>query len=252
MALPSQIVDRSEVETYLGLTSTITDADRGLLQMIHPMVENLIRRHVGHGLTQATYVEYYPREPLPVVEGPEVWDLEGGKAVLYKESVAAGNKIILANPLVSAITEVREDITARFDQGASEFGAATVLTAGTQYYLVIDADSLSQGGELYRRNQSWPASPGTVKATYVAGLTAAQLDTTYSDIKFAVIEEIGLKFKSAKTRAGAGGEGLGVIQQKKVGPVFTSYETTSLAQVFSQGLSDPIQDKLVPYVRMAV
>lgn len=247
----TEIASVDEVVAMLSAGSSISDADRGLIELLKPMVENACRRFVRHGITQpdSEYVEYYPQTQRAV---PEDWGtLEMlGDRVAYRTYTPNGHILQLNNIYVRSITEVREDTSAYFDQGASDFAAATILTSGVDYFLKIDESGLSKSGELHRINRSWSSSPGTIKVTYNAGFTTAELDGAWSDIKLTVLEEIVLHFKVAKSRAGTSGGGLGVVSSQKVGPVTTVYDVESVKEVASGELSGRTQEKLHRIMRL--
>lgn len=253
MALLPEIVDRSEIETYLSVTTSITEEERGLLEMIHRQTEYMVRKFCNHGITQATYTEYYPTDDLSPTTRRTLMEYRSGRVFTIPDVGEPPRSIFLNNIFVSSITSVYEDFAAYADQGPSDFPASSELTAGTDFYLVLDKSGLSRSGELRRIGTTWSTRPGTIKVTYVAGLTAAQLDDDYLDLKLAVLQEIAQQFKIARSRAGTGTDGVGVIQSKKVaGIISTQYEVTSLRDIFTHSIAQTTQERLSPYVRMSV
>lgn len=242
------IVGRAELLAELGLGSSATDADLGLLERIQRGVENAARRYVRHGITQpdTPYVEFHPRVDQMVGSGPELVRITGDRASLSGD-VDYGNVIQLDHGWVRSISEVREDRNANFGQGGSDFPTASILTAGTDYGLELDAPGLSKTGHLVRRYSSWPNLKGTVKVTYVAGLTATELDDEYSDIKDAIIEEIALRWNRSKSvRDGAVGP---VVSESMGGQVLFTYDTQSVG---NGQLSKSVQRKLQPFARLGL
>jgi hypothetical protein len=256
MALLPQIVDISEVETYLGIGDTITEKDRGLLEWCRQMTEYLVRDFCGHGITQATYTdEFYPVDDLTPDVRRKLMEYRGGQVVTIPEGTARADSIYLRNIFTKSITTVHEDTAAYAGQGPSDFAAASLLTAGTHYYLVLDNDAstISKSGELRRIGTGWSTRPGTIKITYVAGLTATELDEEYLALKFAVIDEIIVKYKTAKNRSGTGIGGLGVVSQFSIkNAMSVTYETQSLRGIFNSGISAPNRERFTPYIRLSI
>lgn len=250
MATYPEICPIEEIIAYLGLGATLSDADQGLLTMLKGHVEDAARRYVRHGITQPTtsYVEYHPRSDRAAF-GEEILSLSGTTVTLNRQS-DNGHVIVLGNGFVRSITTVYEDFDAYFGQDASDFAAATLLTSGSDYYLLtentVGGTALSKSGMLIRRSGNWPNRAGTVKVTYVAGFTAAELDDQFRDIKLAIMEEVVNTFKIAKSRAGVDPGGGPVESFSIGGQVSISYDTSS-TMTSQFGLSKMALARLRPY-----
>jgi len=179
MSLPKSIVTIEECAAYMSVGATISDANRGLLTMLIPMVENAVRAYLRHDITQPTsaYVEFYPQYERDAHEDYSFLAISDDK-VYYDTGTDSGRLLYLNNLFVRSITEIREDEDARFGQGSSDFAASSILTAGTDYYMQLDSAGMSKYGIVHRVNRDWSTLPGTIKVTYVAGWTADELDTT--------------------------------------------------------------------------
>jgi hypothetical protein len=88
--------------------------------------------------------------------------------------------IALKQTPVRSITEVREDPTGYFGQVSGGFGNNTVLVGGSDYFLKMDEDGISWSGQLVRRAFWFPMTIGSVKVTYVAGFTDAELASRFN------------------------------------------------------------------------
>ena len=254
MAQP-EIVDLSEIIIYLGLQTTLTDSDKGLLTMLKTHSENDARRYVRHNITQPTsdYVEFHPRTNRTRF-GAEIVELSGDVVSLQQASIG-GDIIQLDQIFVRSITEVREDFDGYFGSEASDFPAGSVLTEGTHYYMRVEerinSTDLNKTGHLLRRSGNWPSRAGTVKVTYNAGFTAAELDSEYSDIKLTIIEEVAFRFKKSKTMQGTEG-GFGPLKSFSIGgEVSYSFDTTSdAAKTGQSGLLRESERRLFKYRRL--
>ena len=254
MAQP-EIVDLSEIIIYLGLQATLVDADKGLLTMLKTHVENDARRYVRHNITQPVndYVEFHPRMDRTRF-GAEIIELSGD-VVSFQQASIGGNIIQLDHIYVRSITEVREDFDGYFGSEANDFPAGSVLTEGTDYYMRVEerigSTDLNKTGHLIRRSGNWPSRAGTVKVTYNAGFTAAELDSEYTDIKFAIIEEVASRFKKSKTMGGieAGG---GPLRSFSIGGEITvAFDTSTDATKTGQsGLLRETERRLFKYRRL--
>lgn len=254
MAQP-EIVDLSEIIIYLGLQATLIDADNGLLTMLKTHVENDARRYVRHNITQpaSDYVEFHPRTDRTRF-GAEIVELSGDVVSLQQSSIG-GNIIQLDQIFVRSITEVREDFDAYFGRESGDFPASTALTEGADFYMrveeSINSTDLNKTGHLIRRSGNWPSRAGTVKATYNAGFTAAELDSDYSDIKLTIIEEVALRFKKSKTMQGTEA-GFGPLRSFSIGgEVSVAFDTSADAiKTGRSGMLRESERRLFKYRRL--
>jgi len=245
MPLP-EIVSRGEIVAYLGLGASLSEADGGLIELLRGMVENEVRRYCGHEITRPAepYVSYLPAandrppaEPLLALESE-------------RSAVDDGRILQLPHPFVRTDgLEVRVDPGASAGQGSGDFGDETQLTAGVDYFLDADDEGLSRSGQLIHLGSGWPRRARTVRATYFAGFTAAELDGAYSDVKLAVLDEVALRFRQAKSRQGADAVGTGSIRSESIGGEYSV--TYAPAEVESPGLSADARQRLAPYVSLA-
>lgn len=255
-----EIVDLGQVIQELGLGSSVTDQDRALMTTVKIDVESQVRRFCGHNIVQPTtpYVEYLPRNPGNV-QSVEMYEVVGNQLVSYI-STQFGDVLQLSQMWLRSITSIYEDRAAYGGQKAGDFAAATLLTLGTHYWVNFDKDkadpelngtqSLAEAGQVIRVGASWSRVPRTIKVTYVAGLTADELDGAWSDIKGVVTDETIGRFKMKKMRKGADSTGAFPIRMERIGGEYSvAYET---ARVPMNDLSDDSKEKLERFMRIAL
>lgn len=192
------ILDRAEILSYLGLGSTVTTAQDGRLNMIQPMVEDAIKGHLGYRVEQATYTHFLPASRRTGSE-PEVqffYDVQGGKAIAASAGGSYEHQQLLVPELpIRSVTNIWEDTSARGGQGATDFAASTLLTAGIDYWVDYETSGLSKSGLIYRTNRSWSGIPRTIKAAYTAGYTQTELSTGIAaTIKSACLDQLQFAF----------------------------------------------------------
>lgn len=240
-----QIVSRAEVVASLGLGGSISDADSGLIELLKRVVENDARRYCGHEITRNTnpFIHFLPGS-VAASSAVSLLERASGMTTGIRDD-GASRFLQLPVPFVRAESlEVRVDLNAAAGQAAGAFGSATLLTAGVDYYLDMDESGLSRSGRLVRIAGGWPAQPRTVRVSYFAGFSAAELDGPYSDLKGAILDEVCHRFQIAKSRPGSGGTGL--IQSESIGGEYSvTYDThTNETSPFGQ----QFRDRLAPYV----
>lgn len=227
---------------YLGLDSP-TAADRALVSRLKKRVENLARTFCRHGIAQETYTHLLPKSPVINESVDQHVEISGDRASIGRGQFGS-DVLQLPQMFVRSITSLFQDTNAKAGQGSGDFGASTELTAGTDFYLDVDETGLSRSGWLVKEAGTWPRQPRTVKVTYVAGLTAAELDDAYSDIKDGICEEVQMRFQSTKSMQGADGQS-GRIKSESIGGEYSvSFDTAVMSQ---SGLMTETEAKLQPY-----
>lgn len=246
-----EIVDISEIIEMLGVGSSITDPDRSRLNSIKNRVENAVRRFVGHAITQPAtpYVHYVPTRPNDFEYNDFVQSLPSGK-VTFTVAEQWSDVLQLPQIWLRSIVEVREDVSA-FSGGASIFSSDTLLTENTDYRADWDEPGFCRAAQLVRVGTMWPAAPRTVRVIYVAGLTAAELDGEYSDIKDVVIEETVSRFNMARARSGTAG-GVGPIKSEMIGNEYSvTYDTSDRFTAAGGHLSVDSREKLERFLNLS-
>lgn len=203
MALATILDLTDDVEVFFGISCCEDSAASRLLQLVAKWTESQARKWVGHGISQNTYTgEFHRRQRLNSVDDIIGYEVVGDKVYGEYECPADGHILKLDNGFVRSITEVRMDPAGNFGFTSGSFGSSTLLTEGTDYFLELDATGLSKSGHLIRNNASWPSRPGSVKVTYVAGFTAAELNADYSFVKEALLLEMRSKFNAMWSQQG--------------------------------------------------
>lgn len=176
MAL-TDIVSTATIHTELG--GTLSAGQQAVLDTIRLRMETLVRNYVRWPITEATYTDVY----LPA------WG-------------HYGYRLQLPHPFVTAVASVYEDPNSRGGQQTGDFDAATLLVAGTDYWIDYDQSEYSREGILFRCNREWPCYPRSVKTTYTAGLDATALANEFLYITDAIINETISSFQFRMARQG--------------------------------------------------
>lgn len=251
MPLASILDIENEVKPWFAVACC--DADGAVLRMLRQFTESQARAFVGHCISQNTIThEYQRREDIGcgIERSADVIDITGDTVYVGGGAISnEGHILQLDNGFVRSITEVREDPAARFGQGSSDFGASTVLTAGTNYFLELDRSGLSRAGRVHRVNGAWSSAPGTIRITYVAGFTKAELADEFAYVKQALLEDMQAKFMALRSQRSAGGGP--VKKESYVGDYTVEYDTGRASAAMSE-LSDGTKAKLQPIRRIAL
>lgn len=248
MAEKAEICTMADLILNLGLGSTLGDADAALLETTKRQVEDRIRRFVRWDITTATYTNFLPAISSTPAGGGGGLNKLNNSTAYWSGGDSAGQILQLPAMYVTSITSVNEDRSARGGQGASDFGASTLLTSGTDYYLDMDDETFCKTGHIVKVSGAWSRIQRTIKVVYVAGFTAAQLDEEYRDIKQACILETRKWYKRAKSGQGADGSGVGEVKSESIGGEYTvTYNTSETEKMGS--LSGQAVDMLNDYRR---
>lgn len=191
------VVSVQEAQDWLGLSSLDSLAN-SLIQR----AERHVCRHLGWSfIGQRSVTEYLPLEQaLPLVaDPPYVVDSQHTRAVPanYYTANVLQLRHIPVRPLL-ATPVVYEDWTGYFGQPPGSFPSSGLLEYGVDYFIRTEEPGLSWSGQLLRRTYWFPNIPGSVKATYTAGFTDAELASDYSDLKDAVLETLADLYLRAK------------------------------------------------------
>lgn len=183
------ILNMAEILGWLGLSSP-SDQQLAVLHSIHKGVEQAIVKFCRTNLVQQTFTEYYPTEQQNPVRTTMV-DVDAASQFV-SFGVGAGEILQLRNVPVRSITSIYEQAGALAGQAPDAFPASTLLTSGVHYWMQKDGPGgMSATGFVRRRSGSWCSEVGSIKVTYVAGFSDAELNGTdgeavdASDIKLA-------------------------------------------------------------------
>lgn len=242
-----QIIDISEVLLELGLSSSVTDEERAIANVSLSKAEGAIKRHLRYDPVQRERTEYYPQRDYDYQAAGAVWEVEGGQAVLRQVAGAATSELQIRHVPIRSVSDLRIDYDGRSGTSAGAFAAETTKTLGVDFWPNNDGRD-SDGNEVCRDGilrsiGSWPTSPGSVRITYTAGYTAAELhgqDTIIdaSPIAEAVMDEAlrrARKIFLLKKKAAVGFVA-GAFTSERLGDYSYSGEGSAASRLFSGGM----------------
>lgn len=249
------IVSNAEILTLLGLASSATEADLGLIGLLHPKAEATVKTFLQNDVEYKQHVEFLPARNQ-FSEANEFVDVDVSATTVTLVPSSRNNHVLQLKhtPVWLASLEVREDPGAYGGQVSGSFATATILVSGTDYYLDVcetladvetgDGGNISRTGHLIRIG-AWSAVARSVKVTYYGGWKASQLDTIVSDIKLAVIEMVTRAYATAKMR----GRRLSPVVSERIGKTAVVYSEaiTQAALASVSSVPSDIAVKLQPY-----
>lgn len=208
------LVTDADVIAYLQIDGRcLTAAIQKQLTDLRIAAENAVKEYVGYEIEQATYEDLYPDKAISTRwEGDSTavgFDMMGG-AVVPRETFPTGRRELVLNQLpVRSITSIYDNPAAYNTAG----GAWTVgLLPTNNYYLDLDrVGGMSWSGIVRRHVGAWSSVPNTIKITYVAGLTAAELASRYTEYGMAVKVAVAKLVGDAVARANTARTGRGPV-----------------------------------------
>jgi|GEM_PF-6634034 len=225
-----EIITMGEVLSRIGKGTTATDAEIGQLQLVKVGAEAAIRRFLRINVTQDTYTRYYPKG--------NPYD---------RRRATLGSQLVLEEMPLRSITSIYEDDGGYFGQVAGSYASTTQLTEGSDYYWQREESDFSRAAIITRRNTEWPADPGSIKVTFVAGWTEAELHGNVSspiydasEIRDGLMRTIAEHWNDMKqAQSGQGGSG-GAIKAERLADYSVEYDTA----VAGQGIQIPKDVKI--------
>jgi len=253
------IADLSEILLPLGLSGSESDEERAIAHEARRYAESAVRRHLKYDPVNLSRTEFYPLIDL-TLQRRGVYEVNETQAYLRFLAEAATDELQVEHVPLRSITTLLVDYDGRAGTQASSFSAAA-WTEGSDYW--ANFDSVDSAGVsvcrdgIIRSEGRWPARPGSVKVTYVAGYTDAEfrgqvagLDAT--SILEVVVEEAARKFHLIwnRTRKRFGAGFAGPLTSESMGDYSYSVDT-SLRNMFLGGgsLSDQSIEKLSTFTR---
>lgn len=163
--------------------------------VLSPDVDKLARFNVLREMVEKAIISYVK------------WDLTLHEDVVEYYDGNGYRDIVLRNPWVAAVSEVRLDVGGAYNQASSAFGANTILTQGRDWALVKDGRSgllrrltnnaywfpsdlvylRSAGGLAFRGPAVWPACYGGIKVTYTYGF-----EKVPDDVRLALVTAVSI------------------------------------------------------------
>jgi len=240
------IISDAEARDFLGI-----DSDDAILPYIRRPIEKAVKAFLRWNPERHTVTKYYPKGQVGgeysnwpgenVAGGEETWPKRGSGIVNTVGGLSTVLQLDDKFVIPSGLT-VYETAGAYMGQVSSSW---TLLTLGTHYWLDLDDANFCETGHLVRLNASWPKQPGSVKVTYSAGFTAAQLagtDSDYdaSDIRLATFIAVQKAYNEIKTNRPntSTGRAAGPIVSETIdGYSYTLAQSSAVAQFgFAQAL----------------
>lgn len=201
------------------------------VEMLQPMYDKAIEKALGWKVNQQSFTEYHPETPMsgPFDRDDQIsgYEMAGGLAQPRLRGARELRYLQLRNLPVRSITSVYDNGSAFLTGVEDGYWPSTTLLDRTAYQLDKHQAGLSWTGLLARNYGVWGTIPRTVKVTYVAGLTDAEIMDDYSPIKLASLITIanGVQQTIARSRAAqvggvvtsVGGEEFNVSLQTTLG-----------------------------------
>lgn len=267
------ILTAAESRVALGLAASITDADRGLIEILLPMVDAAIaaelRYNPEYHINSAG--QWYPRQEN-IYEGnySGVWDTSGNTAFLT--SLNRSTILQLSDIPVRSIEEIRVDYIGGFGQKPNSFGAGMVWAVGERWYQDLLAPGQNMTGHVFSLT-GWPTEPGSILVKYTAGYTqwelsgratsgtdpetnAAASGLNASAIKMAAQLTMVKAFKTLKANAKQGAAGFtgGPLTGERLGAYSYSADGSLLRALAGMQVSIPPEAKrhLEPYIHFGM
>lgn len=241
----------TSIADLLAFVNVSTDQELARLEMVWKSTEAEIRRYCGQNIAQPAdaYVDILPESDWYIPVDPLLSHdnvLPGGLGLTWSIGPQAdGHLLTLRQGLVRSITSVYVDVTSAAGTSVNDFAAATLLSSDSYYLDVTERDPdgslMSRSGVVVRRDADWPSRRRSVKVTYVAGLTEAELDSDYSDIRMAVIREVVDKYSTVQSL------GQSPIQSERLGDWSVTYAVGGNTDGLH--LSAPLRSTLQPFCR---
>lgn len=228
-----------EVLTYVRGAGAASDTLIGLINLLHPFAERLVRKYVGYGIEQMTFTEYHPlittRPAMSqgYTDDDEILAYEGSPQGARPIRQGRGNSrdtLRLNNLPIRSITSIYEDPSAWTTvPSGTGFPASSLLTEARDFYVDWDGTDQSgnricESGMVFRTGGIWSLTARTVKVTYVAGYTEAELANTGNaedlgaamDFKMAILMTSSKLIKEAIANGLSGPQNTGMIVQETI------------------------------------
>lgn len=171
------IVTIAEARTYLGLASSISEADEGLLNMVIAGAHAAVRKFLQYDPEyKESRTEFYPRLQEYTDARMATLESDGERAYIDRISAGAGDILIVQHLPVRQVRALYVDENARHGTMSGAFAESTRLSEGVDFYPEYEQSGVCKSGIIRRVSGSWPATPGTVKITYECGYTAEELN----------------------------------------------------------------------------
>jgi len=257
-----RIIDISEALLELGLSGSVTEQERGIVQTAITRAEGAVKRHLKYDPVLTSRTEYYPMIDRLLSIRDAVWEVSSTDAYIRDRGEGANQLLQVRHiPIRSVpVIDLRVDYGARSGTVVGSFAAETQKIEGSDFW--PNYDSVDSDGNkvcldgLIRNQGSWPSEAGSIRIVYSAGYTPEELHgqddvIDASPIMDAVLDETVRRTKKAFTLMKSSvGLGTGVLTAERMGDYSYSASTSSVDALFG-GKSDLLAEtmsKLEAYV----
>jgi hypothetical protein len=227
------IIDPDAVLEFLTITSP-TSAQSDAMEVITKSVESDIKQTCRWCVTSQSFVYRMPQHGSS--HGIPLRSTLGMMGRLP-------DRLQLPQMRITAVSEIREDVTLAF-------GDTTILTVDTDYQ-IEDLGGIGESGGILRINNYWPSVPLSIKISFTAGYTEADLDGPKNGLRFRAMKEcIARWFTRQKELAmyvtGLGGDTSGLLVEEELGDYRAKWATAAAGKaLMAEGLSPEFQDYLM-------
>lgn len=222
----------------LGLSSMNSQAQRAW-----DWSERAVCNYLRWGwICEQSVTEYLPlTQQSPLINDP-YYVVDSG----YQRAVPANyydsNILQLRHVPVRSVAELIEDWTGFFGQMSGSFPSSGTLHQGPDFFLKNEEDGLCWSGQLVRRSFWFPNVPGSIKVTYTAGFTDAELQAQY--LCFGEAVSIAAQYRYLRMKAVSLGQFPDVASESLGGGASASYRD---AFTFGEAIPDAACALLLPY-----
>jgi len=203
MALLSDAEVRTWFQAARGVLLTAPQLQ--FLGTIRGWVESAINRVVGYPLVESTYTEFLAAaggERPPLEFGIDVgWDRIGTVVMPRSRVDQAQGYLQLTRLPVRAVTSVYENLAAWTTGATNGNWPEACLLPATAYRLDMAVPDRCDSGRLVRVVGCWASSPRSVKVTYTAGLSGAEIEADHGQVKAAALDSLGWWWQKAMVRS---------------------------------------------------
>lgn len=179
----------------------------------------------GFRLGTAVFTEYLPSAGRFVDEVDLADYSIGSNGTVTPLDQPSGSSVLQLThtPVALSGLVIYEDRSGYAEQGDTPYGAESLLTEGTDYYLDCDVAGVSTSGRVHRVNSSWSTDPRSIKATYYGGPAVAEANSLagsfleiYQEVVTACVLHNYSFWKQQQTSFASGNSGL-IEQSESIG-----------------------------------
>jgi len=258
-----RIIDESLVLLELGLSDSVTEEERAIVQQAVVKAEGAVRQFLRYDPTLAQRTEFYPQQQLITRSRKGLWETDGNQAVFQREASTAVDELQLVHLPVrsSPAIDLRIESDARHGTKSGSFGESSKKVEGQDFWPQYDmhdsAGSRVCNDGILKSFGRWPLETGSVKVVYWAGYTDDELNGQDSVIDASPIMEVAVeealrRVKKVLTlwkKNNRTGHNAGTITSENMGDYSYSLNPGLLDKALGGGsLAAGNQEKLNPFV----